>query len=180
MRGDHLPFTAALTSMPGSGFEIMVAVVHYTRECHYIFKTYLPMERKSCVSGKRGGITMTSAPAKQDEIPIDLERAVREFDADREFLLELVRGFLNNVRGQVETIRAAMEKGDAETVRREAHSIKGGAANICAESLSLAAWKLETAGKSGSLDNGGEMLGELQHEFSRLEGYVRNELGGGE
>ncbi len=121
---------------------------------------------------------MTDAPARKGEAPIDLERAVREFDADREFLRELVGGFLNNVRAQVEVIRTAMEKGDAETVRREAHSIKGGAANICAESLSLAAWKLETAGKSGSLGNGREMLRELQHEFCRLEAYVRDEFDG--
>ncbi len=137
------------------------------------------MNRSSSAAGKRSEETVTDAPAKAGDPPIDLERAVREFDADREFLRELVGGFLNNVREQVELLRAAMEKGDAETVRREAHSIKGGAANICAESLSLAAWKLETAGKSGSLDNGREMLGELQHEFCRLEGYVRDELDGG-
>lgn len=121
---------------------------------------------------------MTDAPARKGDAPIDLERAVSEFDADRGFLRELVGGFLNNVRAQVEIIRVALEKGDAETVRREAHSIKGGAANICAESLSLAAWKLEKAGKSGSLGNGREMLGELQHEFGRLEAYVRDEFDG--
>jgi HPt (histidine-containing phosphotransfer) domain-containing protein len=121
---------------------------------------------------------VTDVPARKRGAPIDLERAVHEFDADREFLRELVRGFLKNVGEQVETIRAAMEKGDSEAVCREAHSIRGGAANICAESLSLAAWKLEVAGKSGSLDNGREMLGELQHEFGRLEGYVRDEFDG--
>jgi HPt (histidine-containing phosphotransfer) domain-containing protein len=113
---------------------------------------------------------------KQGKAPIDLERAVCEFDADREFLKELLDGFLDNVRKQIEIIQRALEEGNSEAVRREAHSIKGGAANICADRMARMAFALERAGKSGTLDKGREMLAELQNEFICLADYARDEL----
>jgi len=84
-----------------------------------------------------------------------------------------LEGFLENVRAQIETIRRAISNGDAEVVWKEAHSIKGGAANLTADKLSKIAFELEDVGKSGMLEEGGEVLEGLKKEFYRLENYAK-------
>ena len=105
---------------------------------------------------------------------MNLEKAIEEFEGDRGFLMEVLEGFLDNVRAQIETIRQAISNGDAEVVRKKAHSIKGGAANLTAAELSRIAFELENIGKSGAPEEGIGCLERLEKEFYRLEGYVRN------
>ena len=106
---------------------------------------------------------------------MDFEAAVEEFEGDKEFLMEVLEGFLENVRAQIPTIHKAISDGDAEVVRREAHSIKGGAANLTADVLSKIAFELENIGKSGHLEGSIEVLERLEKEFYLLEAYVRNQ-----
>jgi CheY-like chemotaxis protein len=113
----------------------------------------------------------SAVPAEDISCPIDLKKAMDEFDSDMEFVKETLRGFLTNVRKQLEIIHTAIRTGDTETVRKEAHSIKGGAANICADDLSQAALNMESLGKSGSVDNGQEIFQKLEKEFCRLLEY---------
>ncbi len=108
--------------------------------------------------------------------PIDLERVMNEFDADRDFLREILGGFLQNVGRQIEIIREAVGQGDAETVRKEAHSIKGGAANICADDLAKEALEMELLGKSGKVDSGLELLQRMEREYLRLDVFYKTEL----
>jgi CheY-like chemotaxis protein len=108
----------------------------------------------------------------KDVAPINFEKAVAEFDGDKEFFVGVLDGFLENVRGQIETLRQAVSDGDADLVRREAHSIKGGAANLTADELSKIAFKLEKIGESEILEEGFEFLGRLETEFQRLEAYA--------
>lgn len=105
--------------------------------------------------------------------PIDYERALEEFENDKEFLKEVLEGFLENVVVQIESIRKAIIDGNAEVVRRESHSIKGGAANLTADQLSGIAFELENIGKSGNINNGMEILEKLGKEFHRLEAYAQ-------
>jgi len=104
--------------------------------------------------------------------PIDMERAIDEFEGDEELLSEVIAGFTEKVIEQIGTIRGALSCGDAETVRREAHSIKGGAASLTAEKLSKVASDLESKGKSQELNGGGEILDDLEREFNELRRYV--------
>jgi len=103
--------------------------------------------------------------------PIDIEKAMKEYEVDKVFLKELLDGFIHNVRKQLKDIEKAIAAGDAEKVRREAHSIKGGAANICAEELSKLALEMEMLGKSGNVDTGRDLLGSMEREFTRLEEF---------
>jgi HPt (histidine-containing phosphotransfer) domain-containing protein len=105
------------------------------------------------------------------EEPLDLKRAFEEFDCDREFILNLLEGFLDNARGRIFALWEALSAGDAETVRREAHSIKGGAANLTAGALSSAALLLEEIGRSGELEKGHGLIDRLEREVSRLEEF---------
>jgi len=105
--------------------------------------------------------------------PMNFEMAIEEFEGDKEFLMEVIDGFLKIVRAQIGTIRQAISEGDAEVVSREAHSIKGGAANLTADDLSRVALELEDIGKSGTLEGGIQVLKRLEGEFCRLQEYVK-------
>jgi len=105
---------------------------------------------------------------------MNFERAVEEFEKNREFLMEVLEGFMGNVRAQIGTIRQAISDGDADQIREEAHSIKGGAANLTADNLSEVALELENIGKSGVLEGGIPVIERLEKELHRLEVYVNN------
>jgi HPt (histidine-containing phosphotransfer) domain-containing protein len=106
------------------------------------------------------------------DAPLDFERALGEFEGNREFLTGLLERFLENVRSQLGTIREALDRADAEILRREAHAIKGGAANLAATELSLAAAELEKTAKSGSLGEATGGLEKLEKAYRRLDEFV--------
>jgi CheY-like chemotaxis protein/HPt (histidine-containing phosphotransfer) domain-containing protein len=110
----------------------------------------------------------------QKIVPIDFNRAIEEFEGDREYLMKVFEGFLKNVSNQIKTICQALSDGNAEVVWKEAHSIKGGAANLTADNLSKIASELENIGKSGDLKEGNDILEKLEKEYQCLVDYVRN------
>ncbi len=110
------------------------------------------------------------------ESPMNVTRALRELDGDVEFLYSLLEGFLENARNQLVTLYRAMNEGDAETVMKESHSLKGGAANLAAEKLSMISLELEKMGRAGTLEMGIDVIGRLEKELYRLEVYAKNSL----
>ncbi len=105
--------------------------------------------------------------------PIDLARAIDEFEGDRELVTEVIAGFTQKVIEQIRTLRAALSSNDAETVQREAHSIKGGASSLTAGNLSQVAAELELKGKSKDLSGAGEIVDSLEREFAALQRYIQ-------
>jgi HPt (histidine-containing phosphotransfer) domain-containing protein len=103
------------------------------------------------------------------DFPMDFERALNEFEGDEALLMEVLKGFMENVRGQIGVIQQALMSQDADRVRREAHSIKGGASNLRANELSRIAFELENIGKSGKLERGITALNRLEKELDSLE-----------
>ena len=106
------------------------------------------------------------------DAPMNFDKAVAEFEGDREFLMEILEDFLDNVKGQIKTIHQALSEGNAELVRKESHSIKGGAADLTAEGLAELAFELEKIGISKALDRGGAVLEKLEGELTRLESFA--------
>ena len=92
---------------------------------------------------------------------------------DEALLIEVLKGFMENVRAQIGVMQQALISQDADRVRREAHSIKGGAANLRADALSRIALELEIIGKSGKLERGVEALRGLEKELDGLEKFER-------
>jgi PAS domain S-box-containing protein len=105
-------------------------------------------------------------------LPIDLERAINEFEGDRKLVAEVIAGFTKKVSEQLVTMREALACGDAETVRREAHSIKGGAASLTADDLAKVAAELELKGKSKDLSGADKIVHALETKFEALRRYV--------
>jgi len=104
--------------------------------------------------------------------PMDFDKAIEEFEGDRDLVMEILEGFLETIATQIGTIRQGISDGDAEVIRREAHTIKGCAANLTADVLSGMASELEKIGKSGVLEGGPEVLERLEREFFRLQAYA--------
>jgi CheY-like chemotaxis protein/HPt (histidine-containing phosphotransfer) domain-containing protein len=123
-------------------------------------------------SAKAGKIAGLDETAHKDNPPMDFNRAVEEFEGDKELVLDLLNEFLENVKDQIETIRRGISVGDAEIVRKEAHSIKGGSANLTAHDLSNVSFELERIGQSGALEEGVMVLEKLENEFRRLETFA--------
>ncbi|CAN2040489.1 two-component system, sensor histidine kinase and response regulator [Candidatus Magnetomoraceae bacterium gMMP-15] len=111
-------------------------------------------------------------PLTNGETPINLKKAVEEFGGDKDFLMEVIKGFLENVRGQIKILHKAVYEGNSEVIRQEAHSIKGGAANLTADKLSASAFEIEKIGKSDNLENITQPLERLEKEFGLLESYA--------
>jgi two-component system sensor histidine kinase/response regulator len=120
---------------------------------------------------KNTGMEKSTMNNSQGDLPIDLERAFDEFECDEDFLDELLKEFIMNVKDQIKVIRTAISDNDLECVWKEAHSIKGGAANLTADDLSSAALELEQIGKSGLCEDGKKALVRLEEELDRLVRY---------
>jgi CheY-like chemotaxis protein len=164
---NHLPIIIAMTAH---------AIEGYKERCleagmdDYIAK---PLRRKELLTMVDKWTGTIEDCQSKGSAPMNFEKAVEEFEGDKEFLMEVMEGFLRNVRAQIETIHQAISNGDAEVVWEEAHSIKGGAANLTAAKLSKIAFELEKVGKSGTLEEAGEVLERLKKEFYRLENFAR-------
>ena len=65
----------------------------------------------------------------REDAPMNFVQACREFEGDKQFLVDVLTDFFDVAGSQIEAIHQAIFNGDVEKVWKEAHSIKGGA--IC-------------------------------------------------
>ncbi len=108
------------------------------------------------------------------EEPINLDQAVKEFDNDREFLMEILNSFLANVQVQIKILHQAISEDDSEKIVNEAHSIAGGAVNLSAHELGRIAIELEKLGRANTLESGREIFKQLENEYTRLRDFVND------
>ncbi len=121
-------------------------------------KGLLPARRQEC----------HAAWPSAEALPIDFEKAIKEFDGQKDLVFSIVREFANDIKTQIETMNVALAASDAETIRKEAHSIKGGAANIHALRLSQTAKAIEELAKAGELEAIPKALVALIEENERM------------
>jgi CheY-like chemotaxis protein/HPt (histidine-containing phosphotransfer) domain-containing protein len=145
-----------------------------------------PLRRKELLSMVEKWITLKSGSMEvitqgqskgevvEEDAPIDYPRALKEFEGDEGFLMEVIKDFLVVVRPQINTINQALSDGDADVVMKEAHAIKGGAANLTADQISGIALELEDIGKSGRLGGGIEVMERFEKGINRLAVYARD------
>ena len=112
--------------------------------------------------------TPDSSKLSNNNSVFDFEKAVIEFDGERDLVLSLLENFIADVRRGIESLTKALGDGNAEFIRKEAHSIKGGAGNLTAMDLAEAARVLEKIGELGDLDHGSEALEGIRNQLDRL------------
>jgi CheY-like chemotaxis protein/HPt (histidine-containing phosphotransfer) domain-containing protein len=115
-----------------------------------------------------------SVPAntKESSDPLDLKATIKEFEGNRTMVSAIIQEFLSDVDARIVKMGNGVGSGELEIVRKEAHSIKGGAANINAHDLSMAASNLEQAAKASHASICGDLLQDLSHEAQRVNAYV--------
>ncbi len=106
--------------------------------------------------------------------PMDFDRAVEEFEGNREIVLEVLEEFIAIVKKQIKNMRSALSRGDMDFIRQECHSIKGGAANLTADKLSQIAHGIEAACKNDSLGINPGHMDVLENEIKLLADFSDN------
>ncbi|MCG8637256.1 MAG: ATP-binding protein [Desulfobacterales bacterium] len=102
--------------------------------------------------------------------PMDFQRVVAEFDGMTDEVIDLVHEFVREVDRQIPVMREAAAAGRNDAVEKEAHAIKGGAANLHAVPLSLAAAKIQDLAGDGDT---GPILESIAALASQKETMVR-------
>lgn len=87
---------------------------------------------------------------------------------DHDLLIQLIDLFLERQTDMMRQIRQAVSLRDAATVERAAHTLKGTAGNLCAQEVALAAGRLETIGRQGTLHDAPAIYAQLEMEILRL------------
>ena len=114
--------------------------------------------------------------ANKNSLPIDINKAIEEFDGKKEIVIMVLKKFIANLKKQLLLIKESIENNDYNLLSKEAHSIKGGAANITAYDISNTASKLEKTAQSKNMENAMILFENLQNETSLLEQYCNYEL----
>jgi HPt (histidine-containing phosphotransfer) domain-containing protein len=107
-------------------------------------------------------------------IPLNVAEGLEEFDNNIEFYTDLVNGFLEHVEKRISVMEQAVIDEDIKALQDETHAIKGGAANLNANDLSNAAYKLEEIVKSNTPERADKGLRVIKKEFFRLKEFLLN------
>ena len=108
---------------------------------------------------------------EQEENPVDLDEAVREF-GDLAFVEELMGKLRDDIDGRLSKIHDALESGNFDILAREAHAIKGGAMTLEAAPLAAAAKALEQAGDGKCRNDAVSAFEKLQAEVRRFRDFI--------
>ena len=83
--------------------------------------------------------------------PFDLASLVQRCMGDPDFAVRILEKFAKRAVEDIVKLKEAVQQLDSDQVSRQAHSLKGAAANLCAEELRRLAAELEAIGRSGKL-----------------------------
>ncbi|MCP3943591.1 MAG: PAS domain S-box protein [Desulfobacteraceae bacterium] len=144
--------------------DLLAMVYSYTAEN---LKTVIALESKESSSSKRNILS-----AREPDNPINLEKALEEFEDDKTFFLEVLAEFITTVDGQISTMMTAEKKKDFQTIQKQAHSIQGGAANLGATDLSKTARSIEKISRFKQQHLTKE-LENLKKELSRVKKFAQ-------
>lgn len=109
-------------------------------------------------------------------LPMLLEQALDQVEQDRVLLGEVVEVFVDTAPDLLEDLRKAATDADASALRRAAHSLKGAAANICAEPMRATAHTLEQMGQDSSLSDVEHQVTQIYRQFEELKAYMDSGL----
>ena len=99
---------------------------------------------------------------------LDRATLLDRIGGDEDLLRELASIFLDEYPALIEEIRSAVAARDAKAMERAAHSLKGSVANFGVPGAIEAAFRLETLGRKGQMQEAPCALEELVLEFQQL------------
>jgi HPt (histidine-containing phosphotransfer) domain-containing protein len=111
---------------------------------------------------------------EENSLPIDIVNELKEFANDVEFFKGLLDDFFWQAEKRISILEDAVINKNYQVMKAEVHAIKGGAANLGANTLSKAALDLEDIIKTDTFDKSSEGVGKIKNEFLRLKVYIQN------
>ncbi len=103
-----------------------------------------------------------------------LEELAASVGGDREFVVDLIRTYLDDTEGQLAAIEAAVAANDPAALIRPAHTLKSSSATLGAKQLAERARALEIAGRSERIDDGSRADGEnVQGDWREAQAALR-------
>jgi len=103
-----------------------------------------------------------------DSAPVDRAEALQRTGGNVEVLQELVALFFEECPTLMNQIRTAIADRDKPLLRRAAHTLKGSVAVFGAESAREAAWRLESIGRDGDMDEAAAAWQSMERQIKRL------------
>lgn len=94
---------------------------------------------------------------------------------DKELARKLVSLFLKNAPSRINALKESIAARDAVSAGELAHSLKGMAANTCAEALLRLSSAMEQAGMEGDMEKLERMLPDMERALSMFKRAVRED-----
>jgi HPt (histidine-containing phosphotransfer) domain-containing protein len=116
--------------------------------------------------------------AFSDDLPniFDLDDALEKVGGDREILEEILVVFSETFPDQLSELKNAIDNGDAPIVERAAHTLKGSVGTFSAKKALETAFRLETMGRDGELQEAEAVYSKLKQEVEELDAALRATL----
>ncbi len=115
----------------------------------------------------------------QDNVPLDFDVAISEFEGDKELVETIISDFLETIENVVPVLNSSLAEGDYDTLIVEAHRVRGGSSNLAAMPLAEAAGSLEKHCRQKNEKEAAEAMSIFIHEYQRLKNYVYQRMGNG-
>ncbi len=145
----------------------------------------LPQPDRSPVSTQAAGPAAQQSPAAVEAASevdalseaesagcVDWNVALADVQGDEALLAEIVNIFLEEHQEMLQQVRVGISMGDAVKVRISAHSLKGALLHFGAQTAVDAAKRLESMGRSLTLDEAPAVCKVLERELSQLQGEL--------
>jgi len=140
-------------------------LVSFITQVDHKQKAAPPREDSGAVDGKEEAMDLNI---------FDKTSALDRMGGDMELLIELAGMFLEDCSTMLHEIESALARADSDAVQRSAHTLKGAVGNFSAQSAYNAAYKLETIGHDGDLNEAPAAYSLLKQEISRLKPALSN------
>jgi CheY-like chemotaxis protein len=137
---------------------------------------------KSAAAVDSGGAREAAESAPERSIDPDKMAELKELSqgADPGWLGILAHRFLEDAADRLAKIRAACRNGEATTVEKTAHALKGSCGTMGASKMERIAERLQSLGRSGSLEGAEPLIEDLEREIGSAGRYFEHVLVEGE
>jgi CheY-like chemotaxis protein len=113
--------------------------------------------------------SVETSPLSVSACCVDWSLALADVQGDEALLGEIVNIFLEEHQEMLQQVRLGISTGDAAKVRASAHTLKGALLHFGAEAAVDAAKRLESMGRSLTLDGAPAICEALERELSQLQ-----------
>jgi len=134
-----------------------------------VLKQWLPPTAAQGANASAAAEPATALPPADLAVVFDRAGFVARMMHD-EALVQLVsQSFMQDIPLQLKTLDSLLHAGDALALQRHAHSVKGAFANVGAERLREAAFKIEQAARANDLPAAAGYMRGLPSQFDELK-----------